>query len=93
VAMMAMVKDNLSIWQLGGGPASRPYADVFLKHGVGLIGPRDAGAWKPERDDVEFEGGFVRRFVSEMQVDDVAGNAFAGASRRGAWLGQGPSGY
>ena len=68
---MAMVKDNLSIWQLGGGPASRPYADVFLKHGVGLIGPGDAGAWKPERDDDEFEGGFVRRFVSEMQVGDV----------------------
>lgn len=69
--MMAMVKDNLSVWQLGGGPASRPYADVFLKHGVGLIGPGDAGAWKPERDDDEFEGGFVRRFVSEMQVGDV----------------------
>jgi len=69
--MMATVKPNSSIWQLAGGPASRPYADVFLHHGVGLIGPGDAGPWKPERDDDEFEGGFVRRFASEMQVGDV----------------------
>jgi hypothetical protein len=69
--MMAAVKPNSSIWQLAGGPASRPYADVFLQHGVGLIGPGDAGTWKPERDDDEFEGGFVRRFASEMQVGDV----------------------
>ena len=62
---------NRSIWQLAGGPASRPYAEVFLKHGVGMIGPGDAGPWKPERGDDEFEGGFVRRFASEMQVGDV----------------------
>ena len=65
------VKFNPSIWQLAGGPTSRPYADVFLKHGVGLIGPGDAGTWKAERDDDEFEGGFVRRFASEMQVGDI----------------------
>ena len=68
---MATVDPNPSIWQLARGPASRPYADVFLQYGVGLIGPGDAGAWKPERDDDEFEGGFVRRFASEMQVGDV----------------------
>ena len=65
------MKPPLSIWQLAGGPASRPYADVFLRFGVGLIGPGDAGLWKPERGDDEFEGGFVRRFASEMQVGDV----------------------
>ena len=69
--MMATVNPNPSIWQLAGGPASRPYADVFLQHGVGLIGPGDAGAWKPEHDDDEFEGGFVRRFASELDVGDV----------------------
>jgi hypothetical protein len=69
--MMATVKPTPAIWQLAGGPASRPYADVFLRHGVGLIGPGDAGPWKPERADDEFEGGFVRRFASEMQVGDV----------------------
>lgn len=66
-----MAMPNRSIWQLAGGPATRPYADVFLNHGVGLIGPGDAGPWKPERSDDEFEGGFVRRFAKEMQVGDV----------------------
>lgn len=59
------------VWQLAGGPGSRPYADVFLKRGVGLIGPGDAGPWTPERDDDEFEGGFVRRFANEVQIGDV----------------------
>jgi hypothetical protein len=65
------MKPTPSIWQLPGGPASWSYAEVFLQYGVGLIGPGDAGAWKPGRDDEDFEGGFVRRFASEMQVGDV----------------------
>ena len=59
------------VWQISGGPASRSYADVFLKHGVVLIGPGDAGPWKPEREDSAFEGNFVRRFASEVQIGDV----------------------
>ncbi|MBI2833276.1 MAG: hypothetical protein HYX76_02485 [Acidobacteria bacterium] len=54
-----------AVWQISGGPASRSYAEVFLKGGVALIGPGDAGPWAPERDDDEFEGGFVQRFASE----------------------------
>ncbi len=69
---MAAIKANPSIWQLAGGPATRPYAEVFLKYGVGLIGPGDAGPWTSERDDDEFDGGFVRRFASELEVGDVA---------------------
>lgn len=60
-----------AVWQVSGGPASRAYADVFLRHGVALIGPGDAGPWKPERDDEEFEGSFVRRFASEVKAGDV----------------------
>lgn len=60
-----------AVWQLAAGPAPRSYADVFLRYGVGLIGPGDAGPWNPERDDDEFEGSFVRRFASEVQVGDV----------------------
>jgi hypothetical protein len=56
---------------MAAGPASWSYADVFLKYGVGLIGPGDAGPWKPERADDDFEGHFVRHFASEMQVGDV----------------------
>jgi hypothetical protein len=68
---MNMKASTRGVWQLAAGQASRPYPDVFLRHGVGLIGPGDAGPWKPERDDDEFEGGFVRRFASEVQVGDV----------------------
>jgi hypothetical protein len=44
---------------------------VFLKHGIALVGPGDAGPWTPERDDDEFEGGFVRRFASEIAPGDI----------------------
>lgn len=60
-----------AVWQVSGGPASRAYADVFLKHGVALIGPGDSGPWTPERRDDDFEGGFVRRFASEIHADDL----------------------
>ena len=60
-----------AVWQVSAGPASRSYAEVFLKHGVALVGPGDAGPWTPERDDNEFEGGFVRRFASEVAAGDV----------------------
>lgn len=60
-----------AVWQLAGGPSSRSYADLLLKFAVGLVGPGDAGPWKPERDDDEFEGGFVRRFASEVRIGDV----------------------
>ncbi len=66
-----MVMSNRSIWQLAGGPTSRPYGEVFLKCGIGLIGPGDAGPWRPERSDNGLDGGFVRRFAKEMQVGDV----------------------
>jgi hypothetical protein len=59
------------VWQISAGPASRSYSDVFLKHRVALVGPGDAGLWTPERDDVEFEGGFVRRFANEVSTGDV----------------------
>ena len=60
-----------AIWQVSAGPASRSYVDLLLKHGVALIGPGDAGPWTPDRDDNEFEGGFVRRFASEVAAGDV----------------------
>jgi hypothetical protein len=62
---------NRAVWQISGGPSSRSYTEVFLKHGVALIGPGDAGPWAPERDDDEFDGGFVRRFATEVAAGDV----------------------
>ncbi len=60
-----------AVWQISGGPSSRTYAEILLKHGVALIGPGDAGPWTPERDDDEFDGGFVRRFATDVSAGDV----------------------
>jgi hypothetical protein len=60
-----------SVWQIAAGPLARSYVDVFLKYGVALIGPGDPGPWSPERSDQAFQGGFVRRFATEIAPGDV----------------------
>ncbi len=64
------VTDARTVWQISAGPPSRTYAETFLRYAVGLIGPGDAGEWRPERSDEEFEGSFVRRFANEVQTGD-----------------------
>lgn len=44
------------IWQIAGGPGERSYAAVFLRYGVGLIGPGDAGPWRLDRPYADFGG-------------------------------------
>lgn len=68
---MAALNTSPGVWQVSGGPANRSYADAFLRHGVALIGPGDAGPWRPERADEEFAGPFVRRFAAELQPGDI----------------------
>jgi hypothetical protein len=61
-----------AVWQISGGPASRAYAEVFLKHGVALIGPGDTGPWSRVRYEHDFAlQGFVGRFAEEISVGDV----------------------
>ena len=64
-------RNERAIWQVSAGPSDRSYADQFLKYGVALIGPGDAGPWSPDRSDDEFEDGFVRGFVAELRTGDV----------------------
>ena len=59
-----------SVWQVSAGPANRRYAEVFLRFGVALIGPGDAGPWRPGRSDADFEGSYVRRFAVDARVGD-----------------------
>lgn len=59
-----------TVWQVAGGPANRRYADVFMRHGVALIGPGDTGPWNPARSDDDFEGGYVRRFASDARIGE-----------------------
>jgi hypothetical protein len=77
--VMNVKTSTRGIWQLAAGQASRPYADVFLKYGVGLIGPGDWGPWSGEQFDGKsrwyYDGfathGFIKRFAEEIQVGDV----------------------
>ena len=64
-------RNERAVWQVSAGTWDRSYVDQFLKHGVALIGPGDAGPWRAERSDEEFEGGFVRRFAAELRECDV----------------------
>lgn len=66
-----MIPTAPATWQISAGPSSRSYASVFVKYGVALIGPGDAGPWTVERSDEVFEGSFVRRFASEIAPGDV----------------------
>lgn len=65
------MQNVVTIWQLSGGPSSRSFADVFTRHGVGLLGPGDPGPWTAERSDEDYEGSFVRRFASEVAAGDI----------------------
>jgi hypothetical protein len=60
------------VWQIAGGPAGRSYAAVFLRHGVGLIGPGDPGPWQQGRPKEDFGGSpSVEQFAAHAQVDDI----------------------
>lgn len=59
-----------TVWQVSGGTNGH-HAEVFLKHGVALIDPGDAGPWRPDRVDADFGGGLVRRFATEPQIGDA----------------------
>lgn len=61
----------MAIWHLSAGPSLRTYADLLLTFQVALVGPGDAGPWRPERSDDEFDGAAVRLLASEAQVGDV----------------------
>ena len=62
---------NRGIWQISALAGTASYAEVFIKNGVALIGPGDAGEWRPDRDDTDFEGSAVRRFATEVKQGDV----------------------
>src|SRR4051794_24779643 len=60
------------VWQIAGGPSGRHYTDIFLRHGVGLIGPGDPGAWKEGRTDEDYGGSSsVQRFATLAQPGDI----------------------
>lgn len=60
-----------TIWQISGGPASRTYKDIFLQHGIALIGPGGPGPWAVGRPDIDYSGGHVRQIAGEVKSGDV----------------------
>ena len=66
-----MTVSGRSVWQISAGPANASFAEVFLQHGVALVAPGDAGPWRSDRSDEEFDGGLVRRFATEIAIGDV----------------------
>lgn len=57
-----------AVWQVSGGPVDRPYAELFLTHGVALIGPGEDGPWRPERSGADSH---VRRFAEDLCIGDL----------------------
>jgi len=58
------------VWQIGGGSTGRSCAKVFLKYGVGLIGPGDPGPWKGNyRKDRSTR--HIRQFADEAKKGDI----------------------
>ena len=62
---------TFTVWQVSSGSSRAGYANVFIRHGVFLLDPGDAGPWQPDRADADFGGNLVRRFATEPQIGDV----------------------
>lgn len=58
------------VWQISSGPVDRPYAEVFLKYGVALIGPGKYGPWRPWRYEHDGQS-FLRRFAENIKIGDL----------------------
>jgi hypothetical protein len=58
-----------TVWQISSGLRSGPYAETFLRHGVGLVGPGDTGPWRPGESLAAWP--HIRLFTSEVQQGDV----------------------
>ena len=58
---------EINVWQVSAGSTNTSYAAKFIDYGVALIGPGDAGPWRPER----YRQGFLQQFVNEIKIGDV----------------------
>ncbi len=61
---------NPAVWQISGGPADRPYAEIFLEHGVALLGPGGDGPWRSQHGHGQ-ERGLLRRFAQDIEIGDL----------------------
>ena len=65
------MSDQQTIWQIGSGSGLRNFGDVFLEHGVALVGPGDPGRWNADRCSEDFHGAHVRAFAGQVTEGNV----------------------
>lgn len=63
---------SAQVWQIAGGPSGRSYTTVFLRHGIGLIGPGDPGAWNPSWPDGDLDNSSWNEHDLAMLRDVIA---------------------
>jgi len=51
------------------GPVSGSYADLLVRHAVGLVGPGESGPWRADRNDSVLRP--VQQFAAEVQPGDA----------------------
>jgi len=67
---MVAEPSNRKVWQIGGGTSGKTCAEVFLKYGVGLIGPGDLGPW-PGAYPKDRTTRYIRQFAEEVSIGDL----------------------
>ncbi len=65
---MVMDLQQPAVWQVSSGPVDRPYAELFLEHGVALIGDGNTGPWSKGTDRCEKH---VCRFAEDLRIGDL----------------------
>jgi len=58
-----------TVWQMSSGPASGPYAETLIDHGVALVGPGDTGPWRQGKPMADWPQ--VRLFACDVQEGDI----------------------
>jgi len=61
--------EAMRVWQVGA-PSRRSYADVFVRHGVALIGPGYLGPWPSERYTRNSDSA-LRQFARDAAIGDA----------------------
>jgi len=68
---MAATPPDAAVWQISDAPIAHGDGNLFVDHGLVLLGPGSAGPWSPGRDDAQCDGAATRRLATEVQLGDI----------------------
>ncbi|UCC58442.1 MAG: type I restriction enzyme HsdR N-terminal domain-containing protein [Candidatus Bathyarchaeum sp.] len=67
-----MINSDPNYWIISAGDNERDYSELFLKHGIMLIGPGDYGNYYENKEDYcKMRVYRLRRFVEEIKPGDI----------------------